>query len=186
MECLTLKNEMDANSAWDKDYVIPLTPANGFCSVTAESDDGIFTVNWDWQDGSVLECDWGPDIIDPCDLCEHWGRLYAYIDVPGGNEPNCGGAGHWRGEFRGQDICDLLCDCINGPIQALVETRCNGCGNFQVPPAIWNVIQEGSVEIICCSSGAIDGGSPSSLPADIIDSGGPASLPTDIIDSGGI
>lgn len=151
MECTTLKNEMDANSAWDKDYVIPLTKVSGYCSATGVSDDGIFTVNWDWQDGSQLECDWGPAEFDPCDPCEHWGRLYSYIDVPGGNEPNCGGAGVWRGEFKAREICKLICDCEAGPVSPWVGKFCNGCGNSQVPPAIWNVIKEGTIEIACCT-----------------------------------
>lgn len=158
-ECGTLKTEMDANSAWDKDYVLTLTKIlGGYCSTSVSSDDGIFTFNWDWQDGSQLECDWGPDEYDPCDPCEHWGRLYASIEVPGGNEPNCGSVGHWTGEFKGRDVCNLLCDCGTGPVTPLVQVFCGGCGNNQVPPAVWNVIQEGSIELTCCFSEIADTG----------------------------
>lgn len=158
-ECGSLLAAMDANAAWDKDYILTLTKVlGGYCSTTAESADGIFTFNWDWQDGSQLECDWGPDVYDPCDPCEHWGRLYASIEVTGGNEPNCGSPGHWTGEFKGRDVCNLLCDCGAGPITPLVQVYCGGCGNNQVPPAVWNVIKEGSVELTCCFDAITDTG----------------------------
>lgn len=184
MECGGLVTAMDAESAWDREYVVPLTKASGFCSVGGVTDDGIFTLGWDWQDGPSISCDWGPDVFDPCDPCEHWGRIFANITSNfGGAEPNCG-AGVWSGEFKSKDLCSLICDCGNGPIEPVDQKHCNGCGNNQTPPAVWNAIVEGSIELICCSEGEIDGGSPASLPTDIIDGGSPGSLPTDIIDGG--
>jgi hypothetical protein len=169
-ECSGLLTQMDAMNAWNKEYLIPLTPVSGYCSSTGASDDGIFTINMDWQDGSQIECDWGPEVFDPCDPCEHWGRLYAYIDVPGGNEPNCGGPGHWRGEFKAREVCNLLCDCETGPITPTAQVFCQGCGNNEDPPAVWNVIESGSIELICCPDTLHD--SAESLPLTIQDTGG--------------
>lgn len=150
-ECPGLLTQMDSLGAWNKEYLIPLTPVSGYCSSTGASDDGIFTINMDWQDGFQIDCDWGPEAFDPCDPCEHWGRLYAYIDVPGGNEPNCGGPGHWRGEFKAREVCNLLCDCETGPITPTAQVFCQGCGNNEDPPAVWNVIESGSIELVCCA-----------------------------------
>lgn len=166
-ECATFRGEMDAQSAWDKEYTIELVPnAGSFCSVSGISDDGIFTFNWDHQDGVTLGCDWGPDVFDPCDPCAHWGHVYASIEVPGGVEPNCGGAGHWRGEFRERDLCNLLCDCDSGAVAPRFQKFCDGCGNNQTPPAVWNAIVEDSVQIVCCPSDEIFGGTASSSPPD--------------------
>ena len=158
-ECGALVTAMDAASAWDKDYIIPLTaPLGSYCSVTGSSDDGIFTVGWDFNTGSDLECDWGPDVFDPCDPCAGFGRLWASIEVTGGNEPNCGGSGHWTGEFLAKDVCDLLCDCGTGPITPKVQVFCGGCGNGVSPPAVWNAIEEGSIKLICCFDEIVDTG----------------------------
>lgn len=150
-ECASFRSAMDSNSAWDKDYEFTLTPGvSGYCFASGSSTDSVFTFEWQFVDGSSFGCDWGPDVYDPCDPCAHWGMLYASIEVPGGNEPNCGGSGHWRGEFRARDVCNLLCSCGNGPVYPTHETFCDGCGNAQVPPAIWNVIVPGSMQIVCC------------------------------------
>ena len=147
-ECASLILEMDTYSAWDKEFTIELTPAGSWCSVGGSDPDGIFTFGWDWQDGASLSCDWGPDVYDPCNPCEHWGRLLANIEVPGGNDPNCGGGGHWTGEFKATEICNLLCDCLSGEVAPIDEVYCQGCGN--VTPPQFNVIEEGSVRIECC------------------------------------
>jgi hypothetical protein len=147
-ECASLVLEMDTYNAWDKEFTIELTPAGSWCSVGGSDPDGIFTFGWDWQDGASLSCDWGPDVFDPCNPCEHWGRLLANIEVPGGNDPNCGGGGHWTGEFKATEICNLLCDCFSGEVAPIDEVYCGGCGN--VTPPQFNVIVEGSVRITCC------------------------------------
>ena len=151
VDCGDLVDTMDEEDAWDKEYVVPLTPASGYCSVSGTSEDNVFIVNWDFQDGASLSCDWGPDVFDSCNPCEHWGRVLASIESPGGgNEPNCGGAGIWTGEFRATDLCSLICDCENGPIEPVDQIHCQNCGNDASPPEIWNAIVEGSVELICC------------------------------------
>lgn len=160
-ECANLVDEMDTYSAWDKVFTIQLTPAGSWCSVGASDPNNIFTFGWDWQDGASLECDWGPDTFDPCNPCDHWGRLLASITVPGGNDPNCGAPGHWTGEFKATDICNLLCDCLSGEVAPIDEVYCQGCGN--VTPPQFNVIVEGSVRIKCCPpSDAFFGGNESS------------------------
>lgn len=186
-ECGPLVTAMDAESAWDREYVVPLTKASGFCSVGGETEDGIFTVGWDWQDGTSLSCDWGPEVLDPCDPCEHWGRIFATIASNyGGSEPNCGAGGVWTGEFKSKDVCAIVCDCGNGPVAPVEQKHCNGCGNNETPPAIWNAVLEGSVEIVCCSTGVasdfVAGGTPGSLPTDFIAGGTPGSLPGDFIE----
>ena len=171
-ECGGLIAEMDAQSAWDKEYTIELTPVSGsFCSASGISSDGVFTFNWEHQDGVTLGCDWGPDVFDPCDPCAHWGHVYAYIEVPGGVEPNCGGSGHWRGEFREREICNLLCDCDSPPVTPRFQSFCNGCGNNATPPAVWNAICPDSLEVFCCPSDSILGGTATSSPSDGVSGG---------------
>jgi hypothetical protein len=184
-ECAGLVSAMDAEDAWDREYVVPLTPASGFCSVGGETDDAIFSVGWDYQDGASLSCDWGPDVFDPCDPCEHWGRILANITANyGGTEPNCG-AGVWTGEFKAKDLCALICDCGNGPIEPVDQKHCQGCGNNADPPAIWNAIVEGSVELICCSDNeAFYGGNATSSFSDGCGSGNSTSSFTEAIYGG--
>ncbi len=184
-ECGDLVDEMDANDSWDREYVVPLTKGLGYCSTTGATDDNVFTVGWDWQDGASLSCDWGPDVFDPCDPCEHWGRIVANITSNEGAEPNCGGAGVWTGEFKAKDLCAIICDCNNGPIEPVDQKHCQGCGNGVTPPAIWNAIVEGSVEIICCSDNeAFFGGNATSSFSDGYGSGNSTSSFTEAIYGG--
>lgn len=180
-ECGDLVTAMDNENSWDREYIVPLTKAAGFCSVGGVTDDGVFTVGWDWQDGAFLSCDWGPDVFDPCDPCEHWGRIIANITSNVGAEANCGGAGVWTGEFKAKHICALICDCGNGPIEPVDQVHCKGCGNNVTPPAIWNAIVEGSVELVCCTDvPVIEGGTAAFAPTNIVDGQGA----TDIYDGG--
>lgn len=183
-ECASFRAAMDAASAWDKVFTIPMTPGASWCTASGSDPDNVFNVGWDWQDGLDLSCDWGPDVFDPCNPCEHWGRLFAYIDA-GSNEPNCGGAGHWTGEFLATDVCDILCDCIPTEIGPQDEVYCQGCGNNQTPPAIWNAIVEGSVRIKCCPpEEAISGGEASSALTEAYSGGNATSALTEAIYGG--
>jgi len=135
---------MDAADAWDKEYVIELEVLG--CTAGGSSDDGLFDFEWQFVDGASLSCDWGPDVFDPCVPCEHWGRLYASIGINGGNPPNCGGAGIWRGEFKAQQVCDLLCDC-GDTVTAFDQTLCNNCATGSTP---FHFILQETIELICC------------------------------------
>lgn len=165
-ECADAVAAMDAADAWDKTFLLPFDVLG--CTAGAATDDGLFTFEWQFTDGATLSCDWGPEVFDPCDPCEHWGRLYSSITINAGSEANCGGAGVWRGEFKAREICDLICDCENGPIGAIDESLCGGCGN--VTPPLFHFIVAGSVEIICCPDTLHD--SAESLPLTIQDTGG--------------
>lgn len=184
-ECGSFVAAMDAASAWDKVFSIQMTPGGNWCSASGSDPDNIFTVGWNWQDGPSLECDWGPDVFDPCNPCDHWGRILADIDV-GSNEPNCGGAGHWTGEFLAKDLCNLLCDCIPAEIGPVDEVYCQGCGNNEVPPAVWNAIVEGSVRITCCPPGeAFFGGNETSAFTEAYFGGNETASFTEAIYGGG-
>lgn len=165
-ECGGLLTSMDNADAWDKEWIMPFQVIG--CTASASND--LFDFEWQFQDGASIGCDWGPEVFDPCDPCAHWGRVFASIGVPGGSEPNCGGAGTWRGEFLTKDICLLLCDCENGPVRPVDISECNGCGNNQDPPAVWHVIDASTVELICCPDELND--SAESLPLRIQDTGG--------------
>ena len=182
-ECASLISEMDTYDAWEKDFTIELTGFGGWCFATGSDPNSLFTVNWGWQDGASLDpCDWGPDEFDPCNPCRHWGRIFASIEVLGGNEPNCGSPGHWTGEFLAQEICDLLCDCGTGPVTPIDQVFCQGCGN--VTPPQFNVIEEGSIELICCPEDAISGGTAGDVPPDAVSGGTASVVPPDAYSGG--
>lgn len=137
---------MDANDLWDKEITIPLE-LNG-CLASGTDETGTFDFEWQFGDGYSLECDWGPDVFDPCNPCSHWGAISASLGIAGGNEPNCGGAGIWRAEYRAADICALLCDCGTGPVRPVFSKPCNGCSNSG-GTAFFFAIEE-TIELICC------------------------------------
>jgi len=177
--CVGLWQYMDDNSLWDTDVTLQILAPLGYCNVGSEGS-GLFDFEWQFVSSGFLECDWGPEVFDPCDPCRHWGRIQASIGVAfGGSGANCGGAGQWTGEFLAKEICDLLCDCGNGPIKPIATKVCNNCGT---DPDTWHAIAECSVELICCPGDMIMGGTPGSLPTDFISGGTPGSLPTDFID----
>lgn len=174
--CVDLRVYMDEHDLWDKEITIPIT----VLGCTAGGSDDLFDFEWQFLPLPDLECDWGPNVFNPCDPCRHWGRLSASIGVSqGGSTANCGGSGQWSGEWLAKEVCDLLCDCGNGPLKPAVTKICNNCGTA---PDQWHVIVEGSVELICCPGDTIMGGTPGSLPEDFISGGTPGSLPTDFID----
>lgn len=146
-ECGSSKTDFDNAGAWGQTYEVEI---NTPCSGTAFSTDGLFEVETTYYDGSSFGCDWGPNVFDPCDPCEHWGRLEVKIYIAGGGaNENCGGAGHWRGEFKVRELCEMLCDC-SGPVGPLEYTLCDGCGN-NIPPVFY-FVDGGSVEIDCCDA----------------------------------
>lgn len=144
-ECSSSVAAMDAANAWDKEFTIELSSVG--CNFSGVTDDGIFAFDLQFVDGASLSCDWGPDVFDPCDPCEHWGRLYGAISVDGPAEANCGGAGVWRGEWKASEVCQLACDCDQeiAPVEGVL---CEGCGNV-TPPKFYFVIPE-SIKLICC------------------------------------
>lgn len=163
VECGDAVNQMDYYDAWDKEFVFPVEAPLNFCNAGGSDPDGLFDFEWQFQDGATTGCDWGPDVFDPCNPCEHWGYLYSSISINSTNEPNCGGAGVWRGDFRAQDVCDLLCDCEN-PVSPIFGKLCEGCGNG-TPPKFYFVLPE-TIQIICCPSDSILGGDAFSSPPD--------------------
>lgn len=168
-ECGDTVTLFDENDLWDKEITIPLTTLG--CTANGNSGEGIPIFEFEWQfiDESELECDWGPEVFDPCDPCWHWGRLGASINIRDDNNVNCSSAGHWRGEFRARDVCDLICDCNNGTIEPLVSTMCDGCGN-NLPP-IFYFIDPDSVVLICCPNDSILGGTATSSPSEGVSGG---------------
>jgi len=143
-ECGSTVTTFDNEDLWDKEITIDIT---GGCSAGGTDSTGVFYFEWQHVTSSSLECDWGPDVFDPCDPCAHWGRLFASITIDSDPNVNCGGAGHWQGEFNTKAICELLCNC-GDPVSALVTSLCDGCGN-NVPP-IFYFIDGDSVTIECC------------------------------------
>ena len=144
-ECGSTVTHFDNEDLWEKDIVIELS---GGCTAGGLDSTGTFDFGWQFQTGSSLECDWGPAVFDPCDPCAHFGVLSAYIGINEDTNVNCGGSGHWRGEFNAKEICELLCTCTGDPVQARVVSMCDGCGN-NVPP-IFYFIESDSVELVCC------------------------------------
>lgn len=167
-ECGDTVDLFDEEGLWDQEITLNFTTMG--CTANADDGRGIPIFNFEWQsiDGPDLECDWGPDVFDPCNPCEHWSRLAASISVSSGPDENCGSAGHWRGEFKAQDICNLLCGCETGPdarnpdpVYATVTSMCNGCGN-NVPPIFYFILPE-TIRIVCCPPGdAFFGGNETS------------------------
>lgn len=155
---------MDDANAWDKEFIIPLTKP--YCGPLDSTPDGLFTFEWQFGTGFSLECDWGPDVFDPCDPCSHWGVLFASLSINAGNFANCGGAGIWRAEYKASDVCNLLCDCSAPPLRPRFEKPCNGCDNGT--SAFHFVISE-SIELVCCPTGVAD--SAMSLPDTVADNG---------------
>jgi len=157
--CVDLRVYMDTNDLWDKEITIPFSvigcPSGGA--------DDLFDLDMQHIDGPDLECDWGPDVFDPCEPCAHWSRMQASIGVSqSGPGSNCGGSGQWSGEFLTKDICKLLCDCDSGPVRPVATKVCNNCGTT---PNCWHVIKEDSVELICCPTDSILGGDAFSSPS---------------------
>lgn len=160
-ECGSTVTLFDENDLWDKDIEIPITVLG--CTGGGNSGEGVPIFDFEYQfiADSELECDWGPDVFDPCDPCAHWGRLGASINISDDSNVNCSAAGHWRGEFLVRDICNLLCSCTNGPVTPLVSSMCDGCGN-NIPPVFYFILPE-TIEIVCCpTSEGISGGNATS------------------------
>lgn len=143
---------MDTYDLWDKEITIELT--TGSCGASGADPTGTFDFEWQFHTGSALECDWGPDVIDPCDICAGFGRLMASISINGGNEPNCGGQGQWTGEYMAKDVCDLLCDCSIGPVKPKAVKLCAGCSDGS---SAFNFILPETVDLICCEPPAVSG-----------------------------
>ena len=161
-ECGSTVLLFDENDLWDKDIQFEISTLG--CTGGGNSGEGIpiFDFQYEYQDGSLLECDWGPDVFDPCDPCAHFGRIAATISISDDNNVNCGSAGHWKGEFKARDFCNLMCDCGSGPVKPSVTSMCNGCGN-NIPPIFYFILPE-TVEIVCCPSDLIYGGTATSSP----------------------
>ena len=163
-ECGTTVDLFNENDLWDRDIQFEISTLG--CNGGGDSGEGIpiFDFQYQYQDGIELGCDWGPDVFDPCDPCEHWGRISAAISIRDDNNVNCGSNGHWRGEFKARDICNLLCDCDSGPVTPTETSMCDGCGN-NLPPIFYFILPE-SVEIVCCPSDSFFGGTATSSPPD--------------------
>lgn len=163
-ECGSTVELFDNEGLWDQDITLEFNALG--CTANADDGRGIPIFNFEWQyiDGLSLECDWGPDVFDPCDPCAHWGRLLASISVSDGPDENCASAGHWRGEFKARDICNLLCDCDSAAVRPTATSMCDGCGN-SIPPIFYFILPD-SVEIVCCPADSILGGTATSSPPD--------------------
>lgn len=176
--CYLAFQAMDDANAWDKEFILEIDPLG--CNAGAATADGLFSFEWQFITSGFISCDWGPDVLDPCAPCRHWGRIMASLEISGGNTPNCGSPGIWTGEFLAEELCRLLCDC-GEPVKPFDIKLCNNCSNGT---SAFHWIDPETVEIICCPTAAIDGGSPGALPSDIVDGGTPGAVPTDIIDGG--
>lgn len=175
--CSSAFDNMDTANAWDKEFVIELSVLG--CTAGGQTPDGLFEFEWQFINSGFISCDWGPDVLDPCNPCRHWGRIQASIAINGGVQPNCGGAGIWTGEYLADEICRLLCDC-GEPVKPIDQKLCNNCTNGT---SAFHFIDPTTIELICCPTEAfIAGGTPGSLPTNFISGGTPGSLPSDFID----
>jgi hypothetical protein len=135
------------------------------------------------------QCDWGPDVFDPCNPCEGFGRFYITGEINGVEErPNCGSAGHFDGYLSIPDIVDIICNCATKSLREL--TPCDGCDGTsgELPPL--HFVDMESIEITCCDETEPEGtaifGGTADEPSEDAAFGGTADGPaTDIYDGGG-
>ena len=152
-ECSSTVNEYNNNNLWDQTITFTLckgfedcnyfgTDSSTFISATLQF------LNQPIGTGVTNTCYWGPSEFDPCDPCADFGHWALTIEMPGGNEPNCGVGAHVTGKFTLAQLRSIVNSCTTESPTSTVF--CDGCGNLQDPPVNFHFIND-DVTLTCCS-----------------------------------
>jgi hypothetical protein len=143
-DCGGVFTAFDSGGYWDQEWSFTL---NGTLCGNSDTSDA-FDVDLDYEDIARDKCNWGPSVFDPCDPCLGFGRFVLKISMAtGGPQPNCGGAGHWRGFLSMADMIDLVCNCT--PKTPTLDLACGACnGDGSLPPLLF--IDPETISITCC------------------------------------
>jgi len=140
---------------WGRDFTALINLTGSLCSDGSDGS-GPITFAIAYEDTARNRCDWGPDVFDPCNPCDGFGRFYVTAelnsDIP---QPNCGGAGHFSGYLSIADIRDIICNCATKSLRELV--KCDACDGGETLPPL-HFVDFDTVEFTCCPD-EIDGGS---------------------------
>ena len=129
---------------WWGETISNVLACGGDCQWAA--DIGPFSLVMLWQEIPIgyNECHWGPDIFDPCNPCDAFGRLSISINK---SSHTGGNASNWYSGYQINQgvIRGLVDDCTTGPISLPVSNFWSGC------PQVFEWLK-----IECCTQGQIN------------------------------
>jgi hypothetical protein len=144
--CASTFAAMDENNMWDTEYTVQLCSTIS-CFFTGTVGSTPWTVDLHFLPAySADQCFWGPDIIDPCNPCDGFGKFTLGI-LSGIQASDCGGAGIITSTITDIEMKDLVTNCVAKKPTNI--KMCNNCQNSSGVPI--NFILPETVELSCCS-----------------------------------
>lgn len=144
--CISTFAAMDENNMWDTEYTVQLCSTIS-CFFTGTVGSTPWTVDLQFLPSySADQCFWGPDILDPCNPCEGFGKFTLGI-LSGIQASDCGGAGIITSTITDIEMKDLVTNCVAKKPTNI--KMCNNCQNSSGVPI--NFILPETVELSCCS-----------------------------------
>lgn len=144
--CASTFAAMDENNMWDTEYTVQLCSTIS-CFFTGTVGSTPWTVDLQFLPAySADQCFWGPDILDPCNPCEGFGKFTLGI-LSGIQASDCGGAGIITSTITDVEMKDLVTNCVTKKPTNI--KMCNNCQNSSGVPI--NFILPETVELSCCS-----------------------------------
>jgi hypothetical protein len=143
--CGSTFTQMDEYDMWDKEYTVQLCSTIS-CFFGGNVGSTPWSVDLQYLPAYTADqCFWGPEIIDPCNPCEGFGKFTLGI-LSGIQASDCGGAGIITSTITDVEMKDLVTNCVaKKPINIVM---CNNCQNAGVPI---NFILPETVELSCCT-----------------------------------
>jgi hypothetical protein len=136
---------MDEYDMWDKEYTVQLCSTIS-CFFIGNVGSTPWTVDLQFLPSYTADqCFWGPEIIDPCNPCDGFGKFTLGI-LSGIQASDCGGAGIITSTITDVEMKDLVTNCVAKKPTNIV--MCNNCQNAGVP--IHFILPE-TVELSCCT-----------------------------------
>jgi hypothetical protein len=136
--------QMDEYDMWDKEYTVQLCSTIS-CFFGGNVGSTPWTVDLQFLPAYTADqCFWGPEIIDPCNPCDGFGKFTLGI-LSGIQASDCGGAGIITSTITDVEMKDLVTNCVAKKPTNIV--MCNNCQNAGVPI---NFILPETVELSCC------------------------------------
>jgi hypothetical protein len=143
--CASTFAAMDENNMWDTEYTVQLCSTIS-CFFTGTVGSTPWTVDLQFLPAYTADqCFWGPDIIDPCNPCDGFGKFTLGI-LSGIQASDCGGAGIITSTITDIEMKDLVTNCVTKKPTNI--KMCNNCQNAGVPI---NFILPDTIELSCCS-----------------------------------
>lgn len=143
--CASTFAAMDEYNMWDTEYTVQLCSTIS-CFFVGTVGSTPWTVDLQFLPAYTADqCFWGPDIIDPCNPCDGFGKFTLGI-LSGIQASDCGGAGIITSTITDIEMKDLVTNCVTKKPTNI--KMCNNCQNAGVPI---NFILPDTVELSCCS-----------------------------------